>query len=58
MCPTCVLLQTLCVMQIVIHSDNDALPTMELTTFGARGMFEELKEVGLLRLCTPCGALT
>lgn len=32
-------------MQIVIHSDNDEFPRLNLTTFGTREVFDSLKEV-------------
>ena len=35
-------------LQIVIHSDNDVFPRLELTTFGTRQVFEKLKQVSLL----------
>lgn len=37
----------LALLQIVIHSDNDVFPRLELTTFGTRQVFEKLKQVSL-----------
>ena len=34
-------------VQIVIHSDNDEFPKLNLTTFGTREVFERLKQVCL-----------
>ncbi len=36
---------TIILLQIVIHSDNDEFPKLELTTFGTRQLFEKLKKV-------------
>ena len=32
-------------VQIVICSDNDTFPELQLTTFGTRSIFERLREV-------------
>ena len=44
---------TIILLQIVIHSDNDEFPKLELTTFGTRQLFEKLKKV-LLWLYSRC----
>ena len=41
-------------LQIVIHSDNDEFPKLELTTFGTRHVFERLKQVGACRAAAQC----